>query len=631
MIKNLRHSVNSLPRRNKSLILAAYDAVALVIVLWLSFQLRLGGTFQPTTAHYIIMAFAPAIALPIFLRFGLYRAVIRYLPERFIWTIVQAMALATLAWLFVLFVAEVTRMAAMPRSIPLFYFLFGIIVIGGARFAAKQVLWEPARQAVPGATLLIYGAGDAGRQLATALRTQGGGYVAGFVDDDESLWGRDVLGLRVYPPSAIEGMVRDMGVTEIILSQTAIDNAQRRAIVSELSRLPVKMRTLPSISEIASGKYSVSQLREIDIDDLLGRSSVPSDPELLGPMIAGRVIMVTGGGGSIGSELCKIVCEWGPKSLIVLEANEFALYQIERALRQLGTEIVPVLGSVTDERLVRRVIAEHGVEVIFHAAAHKHVPLVEANPIEGVRNNVFGTRTVAEAALEGGVKHFILVSTDKAVRPPNVMGASKRWAELVVREIADRAKARGAGQRFCAVRFGNVLGSTGSVVPLFREQIAAGGPVTLTDERMTRYFMSIHEAAELIVQAGTLSEGGDLFLLDMGQPVRIHDLAQNMIQLAGLSVRSPGNPDGDIEIAVTGARPGEKLFEELLYDPTQALTTRHPKIMRARMGEQRLGEVAGAVDAMAAAIEAADERKVRELLFAFIKDGEPIAPANQPA
>jgi FlaA1/EpsC-like NDP-sugar epimerase len=619
MLGRIRDYLNNLPRLVKTLILAVFDAGALMGVLWLSYQLRLGGTFRPTDIQLLIMSFAPTIALPVFLRFGLYRAVIRYLPDRAIWTILQAMTLATLLWVFVLFIAEATRFASLPRSIPIFYFLLGTIVVGGSRFAAKFFLWGPVRTRVPGATTLIYGAGDAGQQLATALRTHGQNFLAGFLDDDRRLQGRDVVGLRVYAPDRLATIIKDLGVSEVILSMPSAESARRQAIVAELSRLPLTIRTLPAISEIASGKYLVSQLRQIDIDDLLGRSSVPADPELLGPMIAGRVIMVTGGGGSIGSELCRIVAKWAPAKLVLFEANEFALYQIERVLVKDATfPVVPVLGSVTDEALVRRTIAEHKVEAIFHAAAHKHVPLVEANPLEGVRNNVFGTRVVAEGAYAGGVRDFILVSTDKAVRPTNVMGATKRWAELIVRQVGDRAVDARSGQRFAAVRFGNVLGSNGSVVPLFREQIAAGGPVTLTDERMTRYFMSIHEAAELIVQAGTLSQGGDLFLLDMGQPVKIRDLAENMIRLGGLTVRSDKNPDGDIEITVTGARPGEKLFEELFYDPAQAETTRHPKVMRARMGQRYNTDLDAALRELAAALENADEAALRRVLFEFI-------------
>ena len=619
MLGRIRDVLNTLPRRVKSLILAAFDAAALMGVLWLSYQLRLGGTFRPTDIHLLIMSFAPAIALPVFLRFGLYRAVIRYLPERAIWTILQAMGVATLLWVFVLFIAEATKFATLPRSIPIFDFLLGTVVVAGSRFTAKYLLWQPMRRQMPAATVMIYGAGDAGRQLANALRTQGGNYVAGFLDDDTSLQGRDVVGLRVHPPKQIDALIKDLGVSEVILSLPSAESARRQEIVTELSKLPVKIRTLPSISEIASGKYLVSQLRVIDIDDLLGRSSVPADPELLRPMIEGRVIMVTGGGGSIGSELCRIVAKWAPRKLVLFEANEFALYQIDRELtKQNGIEIVPVLGSVSDEKLVTRTIAEHGVEAIIHAAAHKHVPLVEANALEGVRNNVFGTRSVAEAAFRGGVKDFILVSTDKAVRPTNVMGATKRWAELIVRDVGERALAAGTGQRFSAVRFGNVLGSNGSVVPLFREQIAAGGPVTLTDERMTRYFMSIHEAAELIIQAGTLSEGGDLFLLDMGTPVKIQNLAENMIRLAGFSVRTPRTPQGDIEIKVIGARPGEKLFEELFYDPAQATPTRHPKILRARMGHRADANINQALDELEKALICADEAALRKTLFDFI-------------
>jgi FlaA1/EpsC-like NDP-sugar epimerase len=622
MLGRIRVFFNGLPRQGKSIILAVFDAVALLAVLWLSYQLRLGGTFTPNLPQVLLMVLAPLIALPVFLRLGLYRAVIRYLPERAIWTILQAMFFATLLWVFVLFIAEAARFGVLPRSIPIFYFLLGTVVIGGSRFVAKSILWEPRETKVSAVTMLIYGAGEAGRQLATALRTRGGGgLVAGFLDDDPQLHGRDVVGLRVHAPAQLGALIRDLGVSEVILSMPSIDAARRQEIIADLNRLPVKIRTLPAISEIASGKYLVSQLREIDIDDLLGRSSVPADPGLIRPMIEGRTIMVTGAGGSIGSELCRIVAGWRPKKLVLFEANEFALYQIER---QLGADatfaLVPVLGSVTDAALVSRTIATHGVEAIFHAAAHKHVPLVEANVLEGVRNNVFGTRTIAEAALAGGVRDFVLISTDKAVRPTNVMGATKRWAELIVRDIGDRPEAAKAGQRFAAVRFGNVLGSNGSVVPLFREQIAAGGPLTLTDERMTRYFMSIHEAAELIVQAGTLSQGGDLFLLDMGQPVKIRDLAENMIRLAGLSVRTPANPDGDIAIEVTGIRPAEKLYEELFYDSAHSERTTHAKIMRAHLGRRLNTDLAVSLAALSAALEKADEPEVRRILFEVIAD-----------
>jgi FlaA1/EpsC-like NDP-sugar epimerase len=618
MLEQFRDRLNRVPRRAKSLILVAFDAIALIGVLWLSYQLRLGGSFEPTAPQWVLILLAPVVALPIFLRLGLYRAVIRYLPERAIWTMVGAMLLATIAWVFVLYIAEVTRMAVLPRTVPIFYFLLGTIVVAGSRFAAKYILYPSGGPS--GRPIVVYGAGDAGRQLAATLTGQGDTYVVSFLDDDRNLHGRDVSGLRVYPPDNLPTLINDFGVREVVLSMASLEPSRRQAIYSELSRYPVKVRTMPSLREIASGKYQVNQLREIDIDDLLGRSSVPAEPALLQQMVAGRTILVSGGGGSIGSELCRIIARFDPKALIVLEANEFALYQIERGLsRDPSLRLSPVLGSITDEALVRRTLQQHAVDVVFHAAAHKHVPLLESNVLEGVRNNVFGTLTLARCAFDAGVKDFVLISSDKAVRPTNVMGATKRWAELIIRQLGDRASAQNTGRRFSAVRFGNVLGSNGSVVPLFREQITAGGPLTLTDERMTRYFMSIHEAAELIVQAGALSEGGEIFLLEMGQPVKIRDLAENMIRLAGLTVRTPQNPGGDIEISVSGIRPGEKLYEELFYDESQATRTKQPKILKARMARRANLDLDAHLTALKAAVDAEDEAEVRRLLFDVIE------------
>lgn len=606
-----------MPRGAKRAVLITFDVVALLMVLWLSYSLRLGPEFRPTPTQLVLMGLAPAVALPVFVRFGLYRAVIRYLPERAIWTILQAMVLATLLWVGVLFLAEVSRIGAVPRSVPIFYFVFGVIVIGGARFAAKYILWPREREGYRPGEVAIYGAGAAGTQLAAALRAHGDRYVAGFLDDNPELQGRDVSGIRVYPPDRLDWLITNFGVKEVIVSMPSLDGAQRQAILQKLSGYAVKIRALPAISDLAAGKYIVNELRAIDIDDLLGRSSVPPDPDLLRTMIEGRVTLVTGAGGSIGSELTRLIAKWRPGKLILLEANEFALYQIERALGQRpDVPLVPVLGSVGDEALVRRTLCAHRVEVVFHTAAHKHVPLVEANALEGVRNNVLGTDVLARAALECGVARLVLISTDKAVHPSNVMGATKRWAELIVKHYGGLGA---AGQRFCAVRFGNVLGSNGSVLPLFHEQIAAGGPVTLTDQRMTRYFMSIHEAAELIVQAGALSEGGDVFLLEMGEPVAIRDLAENMIRLAGLTVRDDANPRGDIAIVETGIRPGEKLFEELFYDPQHATRTRQPRILRAANGEHNGGgDLPQALARLEAALKAQDEAETRRVLFTFI-------------
>lgn len=621
MTNIIRYFSGGLSRRQKQLVLIASDIILLFFAVWSSYIFRLGYAFLPNASQVGLMALAPTIAIPVFIKFGLYRAVIRYLPERALWTIAWAVTVAALAWIAVLFAAEVWRIGAVPRSVPLLYWLFSILLIGTSRFALKRLLrWgnEPREEAV---RVVIYGAGAAGTQLANALRSHGRQHVVAFVDDDKGLSGRDVAGVRVYPPSYLPDLIKNFGVREVILSVPSADPVRRRAILADLASHSIRIRTLPAISDLVSREYLVNQVREIDIDDLLGRSSVPSDTTLIESILSGRTVLVSGAGGSIGSELTRLIAKWSPRKIILLEASEFALYQIERALvGSTGIPVVPVLGSVINETLVRGIFAEHTVDVVFHAAAHKHVPLVEANVIEGVSNNVFGTATIARAALDSGVGHFVLISTDKAVRPTNVMGATKRWAELIVRSCGEHSRLAGRQQRFCAVRFGNVLGSNGSVVPLFKEQILAGGPVTLTDENMTRYFMSIHEAAELIVQAGALSQGEDIFLLEMGDPVRIRDLAENMIRLSGMSVRDENNPDGDIEIAVVGKRPGEKMYEELFYDKAHAERTAQPKILRASSRELPGREVEAALVTLRDALLGRDEAGIRKLLFEFIDE-----------
>jgi FlaA1/EpsC-like NDP-sugar epimerase len=619
MIEWLRRSARDLSRPWKRVVTIGFDVVALVFVLWLSYRLRLGDPFVPTVTQLGLMALAPLIAVPIFIRMGLYRAVIRYLPDRTIIVIAQAMLLTTVIWVAVLFLTELYAHAGVPRSIPVLFFTFGTLLIAASRFFVKWSLAGEIERG-PRGMVLIYGADASGVQLASALSANGSRRVAGFLDDDPSLQGRDVMGLRVYSPDAVSDLVRNLGVGEVILTIPSVSAARRSEIYHWLSDFPVKVRTLPAITDLAAGKYDVGMLRQIDIDDLLGRSSVPANPELLRAMIAGRVILVSGAGGSIGSELVRLISRWSPKSIVLLEANEFALYEIQRRIAQEGdVPVVPVLGSVTDADLVRRVLAREAVEVVFHAAAHKHVPLLETNVLEAARNNVMGTLTLANAALEEGVRNFVLISSDKAVHPSSIMGATKRWAELIMHHSAGQAAMNGSEQRFCAVRFGNVLGSNGSVVPLFREQISSGGPITLTDDNMTRYFMSLHEAAELIVQAGSLSEGSDIFLLEMGEPIAIRELAENMIGLAGLSVRSPANPNGDIEIRVIGARPGEKLQEQLFYDPAAATATQQPKILRAKRPSPGTVEMEKPLAELSEALRAQNEAEVRLILFAAIK------------
>lgn len=576
-----------LPRLWKQGLMLLADSAVLLLAIWAAYSLRLGEFFLPNQQQVILMIAAPVLAFPVFVKFGLYRSVIRYLGEQALWAVIRAMALAALLWTVLAFMTEMTGREGVPRTVPLFYWMLGVTGVGMVRFGARWLL-VPVRRPRSGQQVLIYGAGDAGRQLATSLLQGREFFPAGFLDDDATLHGKDVAGQRVYPPSQLPALIARFGVSEVIVSLPPTAHERRKEVVKFLEQYPVRVRILPALSDIASGRYLVSLLREVDIADVLGRDAVAADAALLGRNITGRNVLVTGAGGSIGSELCRQIARLGAAKLILLDQSEPALYQIDREIRSFADcPVIACLGSVTDAALVQKVLAEHAVQTVYHAAAHKHVPLVEANVLEGVRNNVQGARVLAQAALDSDVETLVMISTDKAVRPTNVMGATKRWAELVLlraaqqatQQVAQQIKAR--GKHFCAVRFGNVLGSSGSVIPLFREQIAQGGPVTLTHPEVTRYFMSTQEAVELVIQAGSLAQGGEVFLLDMGEPVRILDLARNMIRLAGHSVRDAGNPQGDIEIAITGLRPGEKLYEELLIASSDARTTSHPKIMLA--------------------------------------------------
>ncbi|MBB2970077.1 nucleoside-diphosphate sugar epimerase/dehydratase [Mesorhizobium sp. RMAD-H1] len=609
-----------LPRFSKQLILASADFVLLLVSVYLAYVLRLGFVFTPNWAQCLLMLAAPVLAIPVFLRFGLYRAIIRYLPERAIWPIFQATAIASLFWVMLVFLTEMTGGEGVPRSVPLLYWLLSTILIASSRFGAKWLLRLGQSGKTYSHSALIVGAGEAGRQLATALRSHSDTFVLGFVDKDPALYGMDIVGLRVYPPEQVQNLIENHGITEVVVCDPTLDGAQRRQLIAQLSKLPVDTRILPPIADLTRGKYLVSALRSIEIDDLLGRSPVPPDASLLRSMVEGKTIMVTGAGGSIGSQLCRTVAYWSPARIILFEMSEFALYQIDRTLREAANcEIVPVLGSVLDQELVERAIRQYGVDTVYHCAAYKHVPLVEANPFEGIRNNVFGTAAVAQAVLATQTERMVLISSDKAVRPTNVMGATKRWAEFIVQYYSSIARSAGRNQSFSSVRFGNVLGSNGSVVPLFQEQIARGGPVTLTHEDMTRYFMSIREASELIIQSGAVSETGDTVLLEMGEPVKIRDLAENMILLAGLTVRNAQNPDGDIAIEVIGIREGEKLYEELFYDPSSAEVTKHPKIMRARHGGLTVPDLPAELERLRAAVSARDEERARRILFGLIE------------
>ena len=623
LVRRIREKIIETPRFWKRVSMISLDVIALMVALWASYAIRLSVWMPALTSERLILAaFAPVVAIPIFIRLGLYRSVIRYLPEAAIWTIFRAMLIATMSWVIIIFLMEMAGQGIVPRSVPFLYFILGTLLIGGMRFAAKWILVSGTGLRRDEEPIFVYGAGPAAAQLARALRGHGNRYVMGLIDDDPTNHGRDIGGYRVFPSSDLASLIDRYGIREIILSMSSIPMDKRQAVLGRVTGLGVKVRSLPDISDLVDGRYIVSQIREIEIDELLGRSFVPADTELLDQALAGKIVMVTGAGGSIGSELCRLIIRRKPEKLILFEANEYALYQIEQELLTAGNHVVPVLGSVTDAKTVGRAIRTHNVQVLYHAAAHKHVPLVEANVLEGIRNNVFGTLTVATTAAQQNVESFVLISSDKAVRPTNVMGATKRWAELVVRQMAIEARAKPEKQVFCAVRFGNVIGSNGSVVPLFKQQIAKGGPVTITDPEMTRYFMAIPEAAELIVQAGALSVGGDVFLLDMGEPVRIGDLAENMIRLAGFNVRNAHHPDNGIPIEVIGKRPGEKLFEELFYDRNNAQLTRHPKIMRADSTAIANYDIAAWLRNLEQVVAAEDEEQARTLLFALISADE---------
>jgi len=573
------HVLLDIPRPAKRLIALAVDAALCVFTVWLALCLRLEQWVRLEPAHWWAVAGAIVLALPVFIRFGLYRAIFRYAGWNAMMSLAQAMAVYGL---FFATVFTVISVPGVPRSVGIVQPLLLGAFIGLSRVAVRYWLGGLYRTMLHRKTLpgvLIYGAGTSGRQLAAALARSNEQRLIGFIDDNPALQNNHLDGRRVHRPQDLEQLIRDEGVTDVLLAIPSAARQERLRIVERLRPLPVHVRTLPAMADLAAGRAQFSDLRELDIEDLLGRAPVAPDVELLRLLITGRVVAVTGAGGSIGSELCRQILACEPTTLLLVEHSEYALYQIHQELTaQAGdrTAIIPLLASVQNKARMSEILQAWRPHTLYHAAAYKHVPLVEHNPVEGLRNNVWGTWNTARAAQAAGVRHFVLISTDKAVRPTNIMGASKRLAELVLQAMATHSP----GTTFSMVRFGNVLGSSGSVVPLFRQQIASGGPITLTHPDITRYFMTIPEAAQLVIQAGAMAQGGDVFVLDMGAPVRIIDLAHRMVQLTGLQVRTPERPWGQIEIQITGLRPGEKLYEELLIGDNPQ-PTRHPRIMKA--------------------------------------------------
>ncbi len=593
------------------------DSLVLIIILIASFSIRLGYLWWPTGDYIWIVYGAPFIAIPIFIYFGLYRAVIRYIGFRALWSILQSLSLYALLWGIIAFMFAID---GMPRSVVIINWAFSLLLIGGLRVGARWIL--SSAENLDGANrrnVIIYGAGVAGRQLAIAL-TQSVEYRSiGFIDDNIDLEGRYINSIKVYSAKGGMLLLDKFNVDEVLLALPSASIKRRNEIINLLEPYPVHVRILPGVSELAQGRVKIDDLREVDIDDLLGRDVVQANQELLVQNISKKTVVVTGAGGSIGSELCRQIISLKPSALIMYEINELALYTIEKELlAKCSVAIYPILGSVNNSSRLTKIFKRFNVDTVYHTAAYKHVPMVEFNNTEGVNNNIFGTLSCAQSAIKSSVKTFVLISTDKAVRPTNTMGATKRCAELILQALADRQSVT----TFSMVRFGNVLGSSGSVIPLFKQQIRNGGPVTVTNKDIIRYFMTIPEAVELVIQAGAMSTGGDVFVLDMGEPVRIDDLARKMIRLTGLEVKDNLNHNGDIEIEYTGLRPGEKLFEELLIGDNVSKTG-SPLIMKVQEEMLSWSELELILDNLRLAVDDDMHVKLRKLLIKAVPGFKP--------
>ena len=573
MMQAIKQIIQQLKNKNIQAMLLL-DFILLPLALLTSILLRLGGEWDVRLNHDLWLFLAlPLWTIPIFIHFGLYKAVIKYLDEKIVLIVFYGVSISVLVLISLI---HFFRIDALPKTAIITFWIFALAYIGGSRLIMRGILrrFNDSNKR----TVLIYGAGEAGAQLCLALQSGSEYQPIYFLDDDKHKWNTTIRGISIMNPQALLQILDQYKIEQILLAMPSISYSRRNQIIKHLEQFSIKIKTLPGVSELISGNVTINDIKEIEIEDLLGREPIPADHALMRKNIHNKVVLVTGSGGSIGSELTRQIAKETPKLLILLDISEFALYAIDLELSQTFPQIpkIAILGSVTSNHLLESIIQEHQVNTIYHAAAYKHVPIVEHNQIIGIKNNVMGTYVVAKAALKYDVDTVVLISTDKAVRPTNIMGASKRLAEMVLQAFNTKS----THTVFTMVRFGNVLGSSGSVVPLFREQIKRGGPVTVTHPEITRYFMTIPEAVELVIQASNMAKGGEVFVLDMGEPIKIVDLARQMIHLSGFKIKESGSQDGDIEIVFSGLRPGEKLYEELLIGDNPESTT-HPRILRA--------------------------------------------------
>ena len=619
----------ALPRATKRALALLVDASLCVLTVWFAYCLRLDGWVVLQGIQWLPAIVSLVVAIPIFIVLGLYRAIFRYAGLSAFMTVVKAVSIYALAFMTIFTAISVP---GVPRTVGILQPLLLLIAIGLSRMWTRYWLGNAYQRLLNRSALakvLIYGAGASGRQLAGALANSSELNVVGYLDDDRHLHGSIMAGLPIYNPGDLAALVESSGIRDVLLALPNAARQRRNEILENMRKARVTVRTMPDLTALAQGLISISDLRELDIEDLLGRNIIAPDQALLDRNIRNKVVLVTGAGGSIGSELCRQILKNRPASLLLVEQNEYGLYaihgELEKSALTIGDSdirIIPFLASVRDVQRLHHIMNAWKPHTVYHAAAYKHVPLVEYNPTEGIKNNVLGTVAAARAAQNAGVDNFVLISTDKAVRPTNIMGASKRLAEMVLQAIDAEEPVGGTRTNFSMVRFGNVLGSSGSVVPLFRQQIRDGGPVTLTHSEITRYFMTIPEASQLVIQAGAMSTGGDVFVLDMGEPVKIADLARRMVELSGLIVRDEENPDGDIELHITGLRPGEKLYEELLIgdDPQP---TPHPRIMRAREDFLHWPELSRKLAALEKALDDNDIPSARRMLETLVSGYTP--------